>query len=60
MDLDASSNGGAQSPLDVIPIEAEDDDFKVLLRLLDRRDQRGDSVSWLNQELHARVFTLAP
>ena len=58
MDLDAPSDGGVQGPLDVIAIEAEDDHLDARPGLLDRGDQRRDSVSWLNQELHVCLLTL--
>jgi hypothetical protein len=51
--LNAPSNGGVKGPLDVIAIEAEDDQLDALLGFLDRRDQRRASVPRLNQELHA-------
>src|ERR1700682_4922811 len=56
MDVNAPSDGGVQGLLDVVAIEAGDDHLDALPGLLDRRDQRGNSVSWLNQELHAAYF----
>ena len=52
--LHAPSDGVVQRPLDVVAIEAEDDDLDALPGLPDRRNQRCDAVAWLNQELHAR------
>jgi hypothetical protein len=57
MDLNAPSDGGIQSPLDAIAIEAEDDQLDALPGLLDRRDQWRHAVSRLNQELHACLPT---
>src|SRR5450759_1070638 len=57
MALNAPSDGGVQGPLDVTAIEAEDDQLDARPGLLDRRDQWRDSVSWLNQELHACLLT---
>src|SRR5439155_21205835 len=52
MDVHPARDGGVQRALDVVTVEAEDDQLHALGGALDRRDQRSDSVTGLNEKLH--------